>query len=37
MIDNKDFRKYAIHNQGVSGTTIDDYANHIQNLSLIHI
>ncbi len=33
MIDGKEFRKYAIHNQGVSGSTIDDYANHIQNMT----
>lgn len=33
MIDKNEFRKYAIHNQGISGTTVDDYANHIQNMT----
>lgn len=33
MNNSKDFRKYAIHNQGVSGTAIDDYANHVQNMT----
>lgn len=33
MIDSKEFRKYAVHNQGVSGSTIDDYANHIENMT----
>lgn len=33
MIDKNEFRKYAIHNQNVSGTTFDDYANHIQNMT----
>lgn len=33
MIDGKEFRKYAIHNQGVSGSAIDDYSNHIQNMT----
>ena len=33
MIDKDEFRRYAIHNQGVSGTTFDDYANAIQNMT----
>ncbi|MBO3700692.1 ClpP family protease [Roseivirga sp. E12] len=33
MIDGKEFRKYAIHNQGVSGSAIDDYTNHIENMT----
>ena len=33
MIDKNEFRKYAIHNQGVSGTAVDDYANHIENMT----
>ncbi len=33
MIDKKEFRKYAVHNQGVSGTAIDDYASHIENMT----
>ncbi|OEK05676.1 ClpP family protease [Roseivirga misakiensis] len=33
MNNSKEFRKYAIHNQGVSGSAIDDYSNHIQNMT----
>lgn len=33
MNNSKDFRKYAIHNHGVSGTAIDDYSNHIENMT----
>ncbi|MFY0593902.1 ClpP family protease [Roseivirga sp.] len=33
MNNSKEFRKFAIHNQGVSGTAIDDYSNHIQNMT----
>lgn len=33
MNNSKDFRKFAIHNQGVSGSAIDDYSNHIQNMT----
>lgn len=33
MIDSKEFRKYAVHNKGVSGSAIDDYANHIENMT----
>jgi ATP-dependent Clp protease protease subunit len=33
MINKEEFRKYAIHNQGVSGTSIDKYANHIENMT----
>ena len=33
MINKDEFRRYAIHNQGVSGTTFDDYANAIQNMT----
>ncbi|GAB5527302.1 MAG: ATP-dependent Clp endopeptidase proteolytic subunit ClpP [Roseivirga sp.] len=33
MINREEFRKYAIHNQGVSGTSIDAYAKHIENMT----
>lgn len=33
MINKEEFRKYAIHNQGVSGTSIDKYAAHIENMT----
>lgn len=33
MIDKQEFRKYAIHNQGVSGSTFDAYANHVENMT----
>lgn len=33
MINKEEFRKYAIHNQGVSGTSIDAYARHIENMT----
>ena len=33
MINKDEFRRYAIHNQGVSGTAFDDYANAIQNMT----
>ena len=33
MIDKNEFRKYAIHNQGVSGSTFDSYAQHIENMT----
>ncbi len=33
MINKEEFRKYAIHNQGVSGTSIDAYAKHIENMT----
>ncbi len=33
MINKEEFRKYAIHNQGVSGTTVDAYANHVENMT----
>lgn len=33
MIEKDEFRKYAIHNQGVSGTTFDAYANHVENMT----
>lgn len=33
MIEKEEFRKYAIHNQGVSGSTFDSYANAIQNMT----
>ncbi len=33
MINKDEFRKYAIHNQGVSGTSIDKYAAHIENMT----
>jgi ATP-dependent Clp protease protease subunit len=33
MINKDEFRKYAIHNQGVSGTSVDKYAAHIENMT----
>lgn len=33
MIKKDEFRKYAIHNQGVSGTAFDDYSNQIENMT----
>ncbi len=33
MNNKEEFRKYAIHNQGVSGSQIDSYANRIENMT----
>ena len=33
MIEKNEFRKYAIHNQGVSGSAFDSYAKHIENMT----
>ncbi|PIQ49236.1 MAG: ATP-dependent Clp protease proteolytic subunit [Cytophagales bacterium CG12_big_fil_rev_8_21_14_0_65_40_12] len=33
MIDKNEFRKYAIHNRGISGSNIDRYANGIENMT----
>ena len=33
MINKEEFRKYAIHNQGVNSTSIDKYAAHIENMT----
>lgn len=33
MIEKDEFRKYAIHNHGVSGTAFDDYSKHIENMT----
>ncbi|AGA80802.1 ATP-dependent Clp protease proteolytic subunit [Echinicola vietnamensis] len=33
MINKDEFRKYAIHSQGVSGTAFDQYAQHIENMT----
>lgn len=33
MNNKEEFRKYAIHNQGVSGSQIDAYAHHIENMT----
>ncbi len=33
MINKEEFRKYAVHHQGISGTTVDAYANHIENMT----
>ena len=33
MISKEEFRKYAIHNQGVSGTAFDQYTTHIENMT----
>lgn len=33
MIDNNDFRKFAVHNQGLTGTEIDDYSKQFQNMT----
>ena len=33
MNNQNEFRKYAVHHLGMSGNTIDDYANKIQNMT----
>lgn len=33
MLNKQEFRKFAVHNQGISGNTIDQYANHIENMT----
>jgi ATP-dependent Clp protease protease subunit len=33
MVDKNEFRKYAIHNRGISGSNIDSYANRIENMT----
>jgi ATP-dependent Clp protease protease subunit len=33
MIDKNEFRKYAIHNRGISGSSIDSYASRIDNMT----
>lgn len=33
MITKEEFRKYAIHNQGVSGTAFDQYTQQIENMT----
>lgn len=33
MINKEEFRKYAIHNQGVSSTAFDQYTQHIENMT----
>jgi ATP-dependent Clp protease, protease subunit len=33
MNNKEEFRKYAIHNQGVSGTTVDDYVTGVENMT----
>lgn len=33
MINKEEFRKYAIHSQGVSGSSIDAYEKHIENMT----
>ncbi|GAB3651049.1 ATP-dependent Clp endopeptidase proteolytic subunit ClpP [Echinicola sediminis] len=33
MINKEEFRKYAIHNQGVSGTAFDQYTHQIENMT----
>jgi len=30
---NQEFRKFAIHSQGVSGSTVDRYMNHVENMT----
>lgn len=32
-MDSKEFRKYAIHNQGVSGTSIDQYGHYVESMT----
>ncbi|MFN6946377.1 MAG: ATP-dependent Clp protease proteolytic subunit, partial [Cytophagaceae bacterium] len=34
MLNRDEFRKYAIHNHGISGTTVDKYVNHIESMSV---
>ena len=32
-MDSKEFRKYAIHNQGVSGNSIDQYGHYVESMT----
>ena len=32
-MDSKEFRKFAVHNQGVSGTTIDKYGHYVEGMT----
>lgn len=31
--DNDEFRNFAVKNQGISGSTVDDYRKHVQNMT----
>lgn len=33
MLNKQEFRKFAVHNQGISGNNIDQYTNHIENMT----
>lgn len=33
MIDHNEFRKFAVKNQGISGSTVDDYHKAVQNMT----
>lgn len=33
MNNENEFRKYAIHNRGISGSTVDDYSRQIENMT----
>jgi len=32
-MNNNEFRKYAIHNQGISGSSLDKYGNYVENMT----
>jgi len=33
MINKEEFRKFAVHGQGISGTTVDAYTDHVDNMT----
>ena len=33
MLNKNEFRKFAVHNQGISGNTFDQYTTHIENMT----
>ena len=33
MINKEEFRKFAVHSQGVPGSVIDSYSNHVENMT----
>ena len=33
MINKEEFRKFAVHSQGISGSVIDSYSNHVENMT----
>lgn len=33
MLNKQEFRKFAVHNQGISGNTFDQYTTHVENMT----